>query len=620
MSTSHRTQPSRGRVALGAVFSFALIAAACSNKKDDSTKTVNATSAPVATTAATVAATTTIAGAAATNAPATNAAATNAPATAAPTTAAVEKPVTGGKLIVSGESLVASPWTPAKMQCSEYCQTRARAFFDPVTAVGTDGKVHPYLAESVNPNADFTVWTVKLRSGIKFTDDTPVNADAVIKNLQAAGQGILVSGALTDVAKNPDKSLKIVKKDDLTFDIYTGKGGDPAKPVTWVDFSRYLSGQWGLIASPAWLDAAKADPTKETTPIGSGPFILTSYSDDLTVVKRNPNYWQKDANGTQLPYLDEIDFRVIPDSANAEKALQAGDIDIFATSDANVVKDFRDKAAQFPMKELSKFTESEFMLIDVSKKDALSDRRVRCALSAAMDRKELIDAWQGGISAPGNGPFSPGQQGYLDDNGLKTEQNLAEAKALIDDYKKSTGSATVKVSLGISAPSTNNETLAELLKGYWSQIGVDTTVQQVEESKFITNALFGIPDFQMYKWRQHAGLSVDEQYYWWHSAGSHPDGSLSLNFARLNDPVIDKNLDIARSATDPAAAEAAAEEINKQFAKECYYIPISHTVWGIPHKSSIQGLDQSITPDGSPVEDGAGFPGQFWLSNLWIKK
>jgi hypothetical protein len=102
------------------------------------------------------------------------------------TTTAAEKPVPGGKLVVSGEAEVANAWTPQKMQCDTYCQQRARTFFDPIAAFGTDNEVHPYVAESITPNDDFTVWTVKLREGIKFHDGTDLNADAAIKNLQLA--------------------------------------------------------------------------------------------------------------------------------------------------------------------------------------------------------------------------------------------------------------------------------------------------------------------------------------------------------------------------------------------------------------------------------------------------
>ena len=59
-------------------------------------------------------------------------------------------------LVVSGDAEVASPWTPAAMRCDSYCYTRARTFFDSVAVFGDDGQVHGMLAESIEPNDDYT--------------------------------------------------------------------------------------------------------------------------------------------------------------------------------------------------------------------------------------------------------------------------------------------------------------------------------------------------------------------------------------------------------------------------------------------------------------------------------
>ena len=125
--------------------------------------------------------------------------------TTPPETTPAAKVTPGGEITVSGEAEVANPWTPAAMQCDSYCQERARSFFDPIAAIGADNKVHPYLAESITPNADATQWTIKIRDGISFTDGTPVNADAVIDNLQRSGLGLLLAASITDIAKVPSR-------------------------------------------------------------------------------------------------------------------------------------------------------------------------------------------------------------------------------------------------------------------------------------------------------------------------------------------------------------------------------------------------------------------------------
>ena len=580
-----------------AVISLGLIAAACSNKKDEGSgggDTTETTAGGSETTAA---------GGGETSAP--------------ETTAAAEKPVYGGTLIVSGEAEVANAWTPAAMQCDSYCQQRARSFYDPVVVVGEDLEPHGLLVESWTSNDDFTVWDFTVRSGITFHDGTPLDAAAIVKNLQVAGQGLLLGAALKDIGKNADGSLAIEATGDMTFQIKTGFNGDLAQPLPWPGLPSSLGTQWGLIASPTWLDAVAAGTADPTMAVGTGPFIVESYAPrDKLVVKRNPDYWQSDADGNQLPYLDGIEFRVIEDSETAADALRSGDIDIFSTSAALVISDFREEADAFPMIEQDELTETNYILIDLDKPGPLQDKNVRCALSMAIDRQELIDATAGGILQPANGLFSPGQQGYLEDNGGFTDFDPDTAKAMIEEYEAANG--PVAVDYGTTTSQINAQ-VAELLKGYWEAIGVDFTYTQVPQDSFITNALFGDPGFFMYGWRNHAGVRLDNQYFWWHSANAAPDGQLALNFGRIRDDAVDAGLETARSATDEAEATAAAESVNRTMAENCYQIPTSWTLWGTPHKPSVKGLGgQWILPDGTASRDGAGFSGQFWTQTVWI--
>ena len=631
-STNQRCRRRSGTALVALVLSLGMLAAACSKKDEDNslapaTSATETTAAPVATTPAPGSTAPGSTAPGASTAPDDTAPGETAP----PDTVATEKPVPGGELVVSGEAEVANPWTPAAMQCDSYCQQRARSFYDPLLAIGTDLKVHGVLAESFTPNADNTEFTFKIRPGISFTDGTPVNADAVIRNIQESGGGLLIAGSLVDLAKvddpsgatnddgTPKKVLKIEKADDMTFTMFTGKDGDPNQPLPWPGLPAILTGQVGLIASPTWLDAVAAGSASASMPIGSGPFIVQSYAPrDALVVTRNPNYWQKDADGVQLPYLDKVTFKVIEDSQTAEQALQSGNIDITSTSSAQVISDFRTTPDEFPMSEQDKFVETNYILIDLAKPGPTSDARVRCALSKAINRTEEIDLASGGILTPANGLFSPGQEGYLEDNGFSTEQDIEGAKALIEDYKKDTGATSVEITYGHTTDRINDQ-IADLYLGYWKQIGVTTKIDVVPQDQFITNALFGVDTFFMYGWRNHAGVFVDSQNFWWNSSAGTTDGPLSLNFGRVNDPQVDALLATARSDPDEANRKKAAEDINRRMAEQCYQIPWSWTLWGTPHKPSVMGLGTSPLPDGGTLRDGAGFSGQFWLNAMWVK-
>lgn len=184
---------------------------------------------------------------------------------------------------------------------------------------------------------------------------------------------------------------------------------------------------------------------------------------------------------------------------------------------------------------------------------------------------------------------------------------------MIDDYlAENPGPIQLKYGTTVSAI---NAQVAELLSGYWSEIGVEIEIVQIPQDQYITKALFGDPDYVMFGWRSHGGTFVDSQYLWWHSSSAQPDGGLSLNFARLRDPVVDENLEAARGEADRAARQEFAANVNRQMAAECYNIPSSWTLWGVIRNPALQNIDTTVLPDGSPFRLSGGF---FSLGQVYL--
>lgn len=577
-------------MAVGLVAGAGLIAAACGGKSDDVTSPTAAptTAAPAETTTTTIA-----------------------PATTAPPPEV--QPVYGGRLVVAGEAEVANPWTPESMQCDSYCQMRARSFYDPLVVTNADLEPVGFLLESFTPNDDFTVWTLTVREGVTFHDGTPLNAEAVAYNLRNAGNGILLSGALRDLARGDDGQLLITATGPMTVEVVTGVDGDASQPRPWPTFPYAMGTQWGLIASQQWLEAVKAGTAAPTDAVGTGPFQFDSYAPgDKLVVKRNPNYWLTAENGDQLPYLDEIEFRVIVDSQTRGQALRAGDVDLIATSDPNVIKDF-EGVADFNLADQNRYGETGYVLYHLAKEGPLQDQSVRCALGQAVDKLDAIEVLSSGYVNPANGPFSPGQEGFLDDNGALPYDPEAAAAA-IEAYEAANGPVTINYS---TTPTANNLATAQYLQEVWGSIGVDVNIDQIEQSTLITNALTGAENFEAFLWRNHAGLLVDNQNFWWNSKSILP--GFSLNFGRLSDPVIDDLLAKARGESDPDVRRGYAEDINRRFAEQCWILPLSYTKWGVISSAKVQNLGRSPQADGNGfLRDGQGFPGQVWMHAVFV--
>lgn len=523
------------------------------------------------------------------------------------------EPTYGGSLVVGIEADTGSPWRPANMSCASSCQFVSRTFYDALVAVNDQLDWEPYLATSVEANEDDTVFTITLREGVEFHDGTPFDADAAMFNLNTAFTGLLISGAVKDIAKNPDGSILMEKIDDYTFTLQTGFDGDPANPISWPLFPYYLGGQGALMASPTWLQAVDAGEASETAAVGTGPFQLVSYAPgDRTNVERNPNYWLSDENGNQLPYLDAIEFRVIEDSQVRGEALRSGDLDMMATSDSLVVADFSEDP-NFETVNQDQYSETNYIMFNLTK-PYLADRDVRCALLQAIDTEDLIEVVSGGAATPSIGPFTPGQEGFLTDNGYLGYDPDAAADA-IAAYTAENGPITINYS---TTPTVTNLQTAQYLAGEWGAIGVNVVIDQIEQSTLINNALFADEAFDAFGWRNHAGIFVDSQYFWWHGS-SILDSGLSLNFGRLDDPVINDLLEQQRTEYDEDVRRGIAEDINRRFAEQCFILPTSQTEWGIHYRPEVQNIGRTPFPDGSGfLRDGAGFPGQVWMTAVFL--
>ena len=565
-----------GRVLAALVLTAGLIGAACGgdDAKTDTTETAGAD-----TTVADTAVATTI---------------------PPPTTAAEEVPVAGGKLVFGVEADTSSPWRPAQMVCAISCHQIIRNIYDSLTLPNEDGSWSPYLAEAVEPNADFTEWRITARSGVTFHDGTPFDGAAIVDNLTRAKAGILTGNIL-----RPVETIELDPADPMTVIVTLN--------TAWVAFPFALMGQAGYQASPTWLAASDADPLLSSQPVGTGPFKYEDYRpNELFSMTKNENYWNQ-----PYPYLDAIEFRPIPDALNRRDALKSGTIDLFHTTNGETIVEFRE-STDFGLTEITNNAETSYTLLHVTQPDSpLNDKRIRCALALATDEQALIDTIDLGIRQVASGPFSPTQVGYLEDSGYPLVQDMAAAQALVADYKAE-HPGPITLSLAATQDETNLVT-AQFQQQFFEEAGIDTvTIDQIDQGAYIVTALLG--NFQVIQWRNHGGFDLDMQYHWWHSSSSTDIGTLALNFGRIKDPALDALLDENRASNDPVRKKAIAEEVNRLFASECYNIWGSYTIWGIASKPGVHGVTGFDLPDGKGVVFGAGIAGTFFPMTLWVEQ
>ncbi len=233
----------------------------------------------------------------------------------------------GGTVTIGLES-EATGLRPWEDSCSSPCYNIMRSIYDPLMDQTAEGVYAPFLAESLEANDDFTVWTMTLRPDVTFHNGTPLTAQTIVdmfllQQAGAAGSSVISAAQL----------LSVVAIDDLTVEYTLG--------APFVAFPGSLaSAPIGFPFDPA---AAAADPAAySTNPIGTGPFVMANRDiDNETVVERNPDYWYVDTDGNQLPFLDSVSFRPIPDEGTRLDALLSGTVNAAQSLRQGTIRDAR---------------------------------------------------------------------------------------------------------------------------------------------------------------------------------------------------------------------------------------------------------------------------------------
>jgi peptide/nickel transport system substrate-binding protein len=509
------------------------------------------------------------------------------------------EPVPGGELTYGLEAETNGGFCLPEAQLAISGIQVARTLYDTLTAPNEQGEIEPFLAESVEPNADYTEWTITIRDGIKFSDGTVLDAQLVADNLNAyAGKyekrkPLLFVFVFLDVdtITAPDAKTVVVKT---------------KKP--WVAFPWFLwsSSRLGIMGR-AQLDAASTDCANKL--VGTGPFTLDHWTvNQELVATKNASYWMKDKDGNALPYLDKVTYKPISEVAQRVNALESGQIDAMHTSDteqlAKRLRPDQDKG-DISLLESDKFGETNYTMLN-SGKPPFDNVHARKAVAYAMNTELLIKVRGGGIGRPASGPFAEGVEGYLEDTGYPTF-DVEKAKEEAAAYKADTGKDLEFTYSYVTSES--GALTAQEIQTEMSDAGIKMTPAPAgDQATTINKAL--AHDFEAVGWRNHPGADPDTQYVWWQSASP-------VNFGNIKDPEMDKLLDTGRSETDPAKRQETYENLNKLFGSQVYNVWGSWTVWAVAFKTNVHGLL------GPTMPMGANFPGLgagHYVTGVWVTK
>jgi peptide/nickel transport system substrate-binding protein len=307
----------------------------------------------------------------------------------------------------------------------------------------TTKKFEAQIADSLTPNVEFSEWTLKLRPGVKFTDGTDYDADAVVFGMKRHTTfGSRAAGLVVNI-----KAYTVVDKLTVKFTL-----GGP-----WVNFPYLLASTPGMIPSPTAVRAAcgasQEIPPRtclfNTKPIGAGPFKVDSYKPKESInLARNDTYW------AGKPYLDSVSFVVLSGAPASYDALGTDTLQAAFLREPEVIKKALDE------KKVESYINSLWLggvaMMNngklnckaglpaphcAGKPDGVTtfetitaDRRIRQAVGFALDPNMINQRANAGAGYPG-GEFFQKSSRWASVAPVNV-YNLESAKKLVDEVKK----------------------------------------------------------------------------------------------------------------------------------------------------------------------------------------
>ena len=407
------------------------------------------------------------------------------------------------------------------------------------------GVARPLLASGFEVSPDARTYTFKLRRGVKFhTGQTMSSADVKYSYdwLRDSKNGSPGAGDLSSVTE--------IAAPDANTVVFKLSRGNAALPMT-------LTNKYGAVVPKGYFDAKDASTKFNEASVGTGPYKLKVFRpNSVLVLEKNKGYWQKG-----LPYIDEITFVTMPNSAAMVVALQNRRIDLALFSRPQDTEQLK----TVPGVEVKRWPSLNQKTIDLDVKyGPLKDVRVRQAIALAVDKAAIMKASIAGYGTV-IGTIVIGMQ---DGWGVPIDQ-LPNQKVDIDRAKKLMAEAgfadgfeiDLTTIIGYDWMDAASVTVAEQLK----RIGIRVNIKKIELGVWIRNFRAREMGFTFNDW----GTTPDPSLLYYRHFRAAPQGA---DFRNWNNAKASELLDRGQEEADPAKRKAIYAEFQKLLAEEAVSI------------------------------------------------
>jgi peptide/nickel transport system substrate-binding protein len=456
---------------------------------------------------------------------------------------------------------------------------------------GPQYEIEPALATRWSYTSP-TVVRFELRRGVKFHDGTPFTADDVVFSFGRIRQpqgtmGIYVTG-VQDVRKVNDHAVDLVLS-----------APNPLLLRNLVDF-RIMSRAWAEKNKATQVQnyRAKEENHASRNVMGTGPYQITGWTPDQRVtMKRNADWWDA-ANATNV---SEVVYLPIKSDPTRVAALIAGDVDLLTdlpTQDVSRLRsDSKLKVVEGPEVRTIFIAldvgSEELKYSDVKGRNPFKDRRVREALSIAIDREAIRRNIMRGLSVPAALMVAPGVNGHSPELDAPARPDTERARRLLAEAGYPQG-----FEFQLNCPNNryvNDEEVCQALLAMWARIGIKSRLvaepfaqhsvrfQNYDASAYMLG--WGVANFDA----QYTLQSIAR------TRGTGADGN--FNFSRISDPKLDALVDAMKTEIDVPKRNAIVREALLRLRDEHWLVPLHHQIRPWAMRAGVSTLHR---PDDRP--------------------
>ncbi|KTR94611.1 peptide ABC transporter substrate-binding protein [Microbacterium testaceum] len=298
---------------------------------------------------------------------------------AGPAESSTPKP--GGDLVFLIDSLGAT-WIPNNSAISSYQGQIWGNLTDKLIYVDAEGNLSPWIAESWEENADKTQFTLHLKDGVTFSDGTPLDAAAVVANIDIWAKGRPDDG-INRIGLFPSANYVGAE----AVDAATVKVSFSAPTLSFIPTLAYHG---SILISPTTLALPAGQQADLTKDIGSGPFVVEKVAEgDSVVLKKRDDYdWGPEAVGHEGPaYLDTITYKQVAEPTLRTASVESGQAQVAYNASPQDLEALKQEGLTVETPRYLGFVNGFALNTSVAPFDDLS---VRQAVQHGIDRDEIL--------------------------------------------------------------------------------------------------------------------------------------------------------------------------------------------------------------------------------------